>query len=81
MLSLWNNTFSSSLALYNSLFYKVTQALLVSFESFFCLALSMANLARSICIGIHIQDDGNFDEALGGFLSFTHTPTNPSCLS
>jgi len=75
MLSLWNNTSSSSLALYNSLLCKVPQALLVSSENFFCLALGMANLARSTCISVHIQDDDNFDEALVGFLSFTYTPT------
>jgi hypothetical protein len=53
MLSLQNNTFSSSLALYNSLLYKVPQALLMSSKSFF--ALPMVDLARSTYINKFAQ--------------------------
>lgn len=78
--SLWNNTyFSSSLVMYNSLLYRVPQALPVSFKNFFCLALAMIDLARSIHIGVCIQDDGSQNEALTSFFSF-HLHPNKSFL-
>jgi hypothetical protein len=52
MSSLHNNMFSSFLALYNSLLYKVPQALLVSSKRTF--ALPMVDLARSTHINVHI---------------------------
>lgn len=80
MFSVWNNTFSSSsLALYNSLFCRVPQTLLIFSKSFFCLALAMVDLTRSTCIDVHIQDDGSLNEALVGFLCF-HLHPNKSFL-
>ncbi len=78
MLSLWNNTSSSSLAMYNSLFYKVAQTLLLEF---FLPCPTNGKPSKKYYISVPIQDDGSFDEALARFLPFTYTQTNPFCLS